>query len=241
MKYQLVWEDNFEHEGFPNPSYWSFESGYVRNNELQFYTVNELKNCRIEKNQLILEARKEKIEKFEYTSASIHTKGKKEFLYGKIVVRAKLSTGRGIWPAIWTLGTNIDEVQWPLCGEIDIMENVGFDPLKVHGNIHTKAFNHNLETNRGDFTESDTLHTNFHDFAIEWTEDNIDFLFDDNCYFTFKKEPHFTENEWPFDKPQYLLINLAVGGFWGGKKGIDNSIFPQQFVIDSIRYYQRIK
>jgi beta-glucanase (GH16 family) len=240
MKYQLVWAEHFEYEGFPDPKYWSYESGYVRNNELQFYTVNELKNCRIENNQLILEVRKEKVENFNYTSASITTKGNREFLFGKIVVRAKLPSGRGIWPAIWTLGTNIDDVKWPHCGEIDIMENVGFDPLKVHGNIHTGAFNHNLETNKGEFIESDSLNNEFHDFAIVWTEDNIDFLFDDTCYFTFNKESGFGKDEWPFDSPQYLLINLAVGGFWGGKKGVDNSIFPQQFIIDSVKYYQRI-
>jgi beta-glucanase (GH16 family) len=238
MSYQLVWHESFQTGNAPDPAVWSFETGYVRNKERQYYTSCRPENCRIDNNQLILEARKEAYCDYAYTSASITTKGKKSFLYGKLVVRAKLPQGRGIWPAIWTLGTNIDEVNWPLCGEIDIMEHVGYEPLNVHGNIHTATFNHNLETNQGDFTESDTLHNEFHDFAIDWRKDQIDFQLDDVTYFTFSRQPGFTEKEWPFDKPHYLLINLAVGGFWGGKKGIDDTIFPQRLVIDSIKYFQ---
>ena len=236
--YKLIWSEDFENSNRLNPEIWTFEEGEVRNNEKQHYTVNRKENCRIENGMLILEARKEPWKGYDYTSASITTKFSKSFLYGRIEVRAKLPTGRGIWPAIWTLGTNIDEVDWPLCGEIDIMENVGFDPTKVHGNIHTKAFNHNLETNKGDYIESQSVAKEFHLYAINWTPSKIDFYFDDMRYFTFENDLKSDPETWPFDKPQYLLINLAVGGFWGGKKGIDDSMFPQQFCIDYIRYYE---
>ena len=235
--YTLVWSEEFKSDQL-NPEIWSFEIGDVRNNEKQYYTKDRKVNCRIQNGKLILEARKESFKGYDYTSASITTKKRKTFLYGRIEVRAKLPTGRGVWPAIWTLGSNIDEVSWPLCGEIDIMENVGFDPTKVHGNIHTKSYNHNLETNEGDFIESETLSTDFHNYAINWTPDQIDFFLDDNIYFSFENDGLSNPNTWPFDQPQYLLINLAVGGFWGGKQGIDPRIFPQKFEIDYVRYYK---
>lgn len=237
-QYQLIWSEEFDQDGLPNSEIWSNEEGLVRNNELQYYTVNRPENCRVEDGHLILEAHKESFEKMNYTSASIVTKGNKSFLYGRIEVRAKLPTGRGVWPAIWTLGTNIDQVGWPLCGEIDIMENVGYDPLNVHGNIHTKAYNHNLGTNKGNFIEVADPNQQFHIYAIDWTESKIDFWIDDQKYFTFSKEKDASTAEWPFDQPQYLLLNLAIGGFWGGKEGIDEAIFPQQYLVDYVRYYQ---
>ena len=237
--YKLIWSEEFNIDVL-NSDIWSFEEGEVRNNEKQYYTKNRNKNCRITDGKLILEAHKEDYKGYQYTSSSIITKHKKEFLYGRIEVSAKLPQGKGIWPAIWMLGTNIDEIHWPLCGEIDIMENVGYDPNKVHGNIHTKAFNHNLETNKGAFIENDTLHEKFHLYAIDWTEDQVDFYFNDTKYFSFYYDKKNDIKTWPFSQPHYLLINLAVGGFWGGNEGIDDSIFPQKYMIDFIKYYEII-
>jgi beta-glucanase (GH16 family) len=173
----------------------------------------------------------------EYTSASLITLGKESWRYGRIEVRAKLPTGLGTWPAIWMLGTNIREVGWPTCGEIDIMENVGFDPNKIHGNIHTQEYNHVRGTNKGNNIEMEKPYDKFHVYAIEWFEDHIDFFIDDNKYFTFKNEG--TGNAvWPYDKEHYLILNLAIGGSWGGQKGIDDSIFPQKYYIDYVRVYK---
>ncbi len=209
--YTLVWTEEFGESDTLNADIWSFEEGDVRNNEKQYYTKNRRENCRIENGKLILEARKEAFEGYDYTSASITTKNSKSFLYGRIEVKAKLPQGRGIWPAIWK---------------------------KVHGNIHTQAYNHNLETNKGAYIVCDSLHTDFHVFAIDWTPEKIDFFLDEQIYFSFRNDNELNSDTWPFDQPQYLLINLAVGGFWGGKQGIDSTIFPQKFEIDYVRYYK---
>ncbi len=164
-----------------------------------------------------------------------YTKARKE--NGRVEVRAKLPTGRGTWPAIWMLGTNMRQVGWPTCGEIDIMENVGFDPNRIHANIHTQDYNHVKKTGKGNNIEVEKPYEKFHVYAIEWFEDRIDFFIDDNKYFTFKNEG--TGNAaWPYDKEHYLILNLAIGGSWGGQKGIDDSIFPQKYYIDYVRVYK---
>jgi beta-glucanase (GH16 family) len=235
----LVWEDNFDNDGLPDSNIWTYEEGYVRNNENQYYTKNRLENARIESGNLVIEARKDNWEGNEITSASLHTFGKKSILYGKIEVRAKLPSGAGTWPAIWTLGDNVGEIGWPACGEIDIMENVGFNPKVIYANIHTTAYNHRNGTNKGDniSIENPTPYLNFHVYSIEWIEDRIDFFVDKILYFTFKNEK--TGNDaWPFDKSQYLILNLAIGGSWGGQQGINNSIFPAKYYIDYLRVYK---
>jgi beta-glucanase (GH16 family) len=125
-----------------------------------------------------------------------------------------------------------------MCGEIDIMENVGFDPNTIHGNIHTKSYNHVIKTNKGDTIKIPKPYEEFHVYAIDWTRDSIVFYVDEEKYFSFENEKTGLE-EWPFDQPQYLLLNIAVGGGWGGQKGIDDSIFPQKMYIDYVRVYQR--
>ena len=239
VNWQLVWEDNFDKDGLPNDKIWSYEEGYIRNNEAQYYTKKRLKNARVENGHLIIEARKDNWEGHKITSASLNTYNKKNILYGRIEVRAMLPTGRGTWPAIWMLGTNHNEgVRWPDCGEIDIMENVGFEPDVIHANIHTKAYNHVKGTNKGDKITIEKPYDDFHVYAIEWFADHIDFFVDDTHYFTFKNEG--TGNAtWPYDKPEYLIINLAIGGGWGGQKGIDESIFPQKYYIDYVRVYKQ--
>lgn len=237
-KWQLVWSDEFDYEGLPDPDKWSYDIGYIANNEKQYYTEARLENARVEDGHLIIEARKESFEGFDYTSARLVTRGKQTWKYGRFEVRARVPAGRGTWPAIWTLGENISEVGWPACGEIDIMEYVGYDPNTFHGNVHTTAYNHIIDTNRGNDVKVDSPWDTFHVFAIEWFEDRIDFFLDGEQYFTFEKEADDAA-VWPFDEPQYLLLNLAIGGNWGGREGIDDSLFPHQFVVDYVRIYQK--
>jgi len=233
---KLVWADEFNYSGLPDPAKWQYEEGLVRNQEAQYYTRERLKNTRVEDGILTIMAHKEEFEGAHYTSASINTKGLYEFTYGRIEVRAKLPEGRGTWPAIWTLGTNIDQVGWPACGEIDIMEFVGFEPEKVYANVHTKDYNHAKGTGRGGSITIKRPYADFHVYTVEWYADRLDFYFDDEKYFTCPRKDEGI-GEWPFFTSQYLLINLAIGGAWGGTKGIDEAIFPISYQIDYIRVY----
>lgn len=236
--WRLVWSDEFEVEGLPDSSKWTYEEGFIRNSEAQYYTRARPENARVEDGALVIESRKEQYKDADYTSASVTTRDRASWRYGRIEVRAKLPTGRGMWPAIWMLGTNISEVGWPESGEIDIMENVGFDPNRIHANVHTAAFNHADGTSKGASILIDEPHANFHVYAVEWYEDHIDFFVDDRKYFTFANTGGGVD-EWPFDQPQYLILNTAIGGAWGGRQGIDDSIFPQSFYIDYVRVYER--
>ena len=233
---KLTWAEEFDYAGLPDPAKWGYETGFVRNRESQYYTEKRPENARVEDGKLIITARKEPWEGGQYTSASINTWGKFEFTYGRMEVRAKLPQGRGTWPAIWTLGINRREVGWPACGEIDIMEFVGFEPNVVYANVHTKDYNHSKGTGRGSKIETPKPYENFHIYAVEWHKDRMDFYFDDQKYFTCTRKGEGI-GEWPFDAPQYLLINLAIGGAWGGRQGIDDAIFPVEYQVDYVRYY----
>lgn len=236
-KWQFTWSDEFDTAGLPDTTKWNYEEGFIRNNEAQNYMRARMENTRIENGTLIIEARRESEADSSITSASLITNGKKDFLYGRMEVKAKLPSGIGTWPAIWMLGNNIDEIGWPDCGEIDIMENVGFDSDTIHANIHTKAYNHVIGTNKGNKIEVKAPYADFHVYAVEWFADSMNFFVDDQKYFSFQNEK--TGNDaWPFDKPHYLILNIAIGGAWGGQKGIDYSIFPQQMVVDYVRYYE---
>ena len=236
--WEQVWADEFNYEGLPDNNKWNYETGFVRNREKQYYTKARPENARVENGTLIIESRKEEYEKGQYTSASLHTWHKAEWLYGRIEVRAKLPTGKGMWPAIWMLGTNRDKVGWPACGEIDIMENVGFDPDTICANVHTRTYNHIKKTNKGSKIKAEKPYEQFHIYAIEWYEDRLDFFLDDEKYFTFENEG--TGNDvWPYNKPHYLILNAAIGGSWGGGKGIDDTIFPQKYYIDYVRIFRR--
>lgn len=237
-EWKLVWSDEFDKDGLPDPSKWGYEEGFLRNIEAQYYTVARKENARVEDGHLVIEARKEPFGGGEYTSASVTTRGKASWRYGRIEVRAKLPTGVGTWPAIWMLGTNIREVGWPKCGEIDIMENVGFNPDQIHANIHTEAFNHVKGTGKGSSITIEKPYEDFHVYKVEWYPDRMDFFVDDQKYFTYENSGNGNA-EWPFDKEHYLILNLAIGGAWGGQQGIDDSIFPQQYLIDYVRVYQQ--
>ena len=236
---KLVWSEEFNYSGLPDSSKWSYDVGGHGwgNNELQYYTKAKKENARVEEGHLILEARKEKAENREYTSARLVTKNKGDWKYGRIEVRAKLPQGRGVWPAIWMLPTEWKYGGWPASGEIDIMEFVGYQPDSVYGTVHTKAFNHAIGTQKGKGLKFDDLSTAFHVYAIEWKENKIDFFVDDKHYLTFENTGRGSA-EWPFDQAFHLILNIAVGGGWGGKMGVDSSVYPQQMRIDYVRVYQ---
>lgn len=238
------WSDEFEVDGLPSDKIWSYDvgGGGWGNDEKQFYTEADLDNARVEGGKLVITALKEEIGGRGYSSARLVTKNKKDFTFGKVVVRAKLPSGRGTWPAIWTLAsqTSYGDIYWPDQGEIDIMEHVGMDPTVVHATVHTKLYNHLLNTQRGNRITIGDYDTEFHDYAIEWTPKEIKASVDGTYYFTFSK-PSNNWGEWPFDKPQHLLLNIAIGGNWAGQKGIDNLIFPTSMVIDYVRYYSLIQ
>ncbi len=236
--YELVWSDEFDYTGLPNSSKWGYDVGGNGwgNNELQYYTSNRTENARVENGNLIIEARKESYGGNQYTSARLITKGKGDWLYGKIEVRAKLPGGKGSWPAIWMLPTDWAYGGWPASGEIDIMEHVGYDPGIVHGSIHTNAYNHTLGTQKtSSFSVSDA-ETAFHVYSLEWTPDKVMVFVDDTKYFTFYAQGDY--KNWPFDKRFHLLLNIAVGGNWGGAQGVDDNIFPIKMEVDYVRVYQ---
>jgi beta-glucanase (GH16 family) len=240
----LVWADEFDTPGPPDNNKWNYDLGDGcpdncdwGNNELQFYT-NDPKNIRVEGGHLIIEAHKEKKENKSYTSTRIISKSKGDWLYGRIEVKAKLPQGKGTWPAIWMLSTDWKYGGWPESGEIDIMEHVGYDPGVIHGTIHTEAYNHMKQTQKeGKITITD-CQDNFHLYTIEWTKDKIDFFVDDQLYHTVTRDPEDAYKEWPFDQRFHLIMNIAVGGNWGGAQGVDESIWPQKMEIDYVRVYQ---
>jgi len=231
----LVWNDEFNGDGLPDATRWDYEVGFIRNQERQYYTQRRAANARVENGMLVIEARRESYEDAAYTSASLTSLA--SWTYARIQVRAQLPKGRGTWPAIWTLGTNIREVGWPACGEVDIMEHVGFDPGRIHANIHTRAYNHVQRTNKGNNVTVRGVDDEFHVYEAVWTPQQISMSVDGQRYFTFEKESGGTA-VWPFDQPQYLILNLAIGGSWGGQKGIDDSAFPTRFLIDYVRVYK---
>jgi len=238
----LVWSDEFDYNGLPNQTKWSFDtegnsSGWG-NNESQYYTANRLKNAEVKDGYLYITAHKEDYEGFSYTSARLRTKEKGDWLFGRVEVKAKIPNGRGMWPAIWMLPTDWAYGGWPASGEIDIMESVGYDPFKIVGTVHTEAYNHTLGTQKGATTVVQTCYSDFHVYAMEWESKEIRIYVDDLLYFTFKNEgTGYTV--WPFDKRFHLLLNVAVGGDWGGIEGIDDAIFPRSMVVDYVRIYQK--
>lgn len=257
-EYKLVWSDEFDRPGQPDPKKWTYEEGFVRNNEEQYYTRDRRQNARVENGYLVIEARKEKYsnkfykagstrwnqkqEHARYTSAALITQGLGDWKYGRIVVRARLPKGKGTWPAIWMLGADRGKVAWPFCGEIDILEQLGRMPEKVHGTIHwgvdpAKNKGKNHMSNGGLTVSEDDLSRGFNTYAIEWTEQKIDFYFNKTKYHSvdLSKMPEASAQQ--FRKPYYLLLNLAIGGSWGGE--VDPGIFPQRILVDYVRIYQR--
>ncbi len=236
---RLLWSDEFNYNGLPDYTKWAYDTGGHGwgNNELQYYTEADTNNVLVKGGKLTITAKKETKDKNAFTSARLVTRGKQDFKYGKIEVRAKLPAGRGTWPAIWMLGTNINEVDWPKCGEIDIMEHVGYDPGVIVGTVHSDLYNHIKGTQISGRVKLEDFDTEFHTYAVDWSKEKIDFLIDDKLYLSIPNK-YKTLAEWPFDAPHYLLLNLAIGGDWGGKEGIDESIFPVKFEVDYVRWFE---
>ncbi len=242
--WQLVWQDEFEQAGLPDSSRWSYDLGDGcphlcgwGNNELQSYTDHS-KNARVENGHLIIEAHKEQTHNSAFSSARLVSKGKGDWLNGRVEVRANLPRGKGTWAAIWMLPTTASYGIWPASGEIDIMEHVGFEADTVHGTIHSLAFNWLKGTDKSGSIYLPDAEQAFHVYAIEWSEEKIDFFVDNTLYFTFLHTGKGFE-EWPFDQPFHLILNLAIGGNWGGQRGIAEGIWPQRMEIDYVRVYQK--
>ncbi|MFX0016160.1 MAG: glycoside hydrolase family 16 protein [Promethearchaeota archaeon] len=236
---QLNWSDEFNYSGFPNESKWNFEwrgPGWVNEEEQEY--VKDLNNSYVEDGTLIIKAVLSDKIGIKYTSARINTQSKAYWTYGRFEARAILPHGRGLWPAIWMMPQSSVYGGWPESGEIDIMEYVGYQPGLIHGTIHCDAYNHLKGTQQGGSVFMATCEEQFHIYAIEWFPNRIDFFVDDIKYFTFQKEVNASAYTWPFDQNFYWILNIAVGGTWGGLYGIDDSVFPQTMIVDYIRVYQ---
>ncbi|MBC7533619.1 MAG: glycoside hydrolase family 16 protein [Oligoflexus sp.] len=204
---------------------------------MQNYTDQRPENVGVQQGNLIIKARKDDFNGYDYSSGRINTQGLARWKYGRIEARIKLPSGRGTWPAFWMLPDDLQTGQWPDYGEIDIMEHVGYDPNIMVSTLHTKDVNHtvNVKQNRANI-KVDGAVDSFHIYAVEWFPDHMDFYTDGNKFYTFTNTGKGA-GSWPFDKPFHIILNLAVGGVWGGKKGVDESIWPRQMLVDYVRVY----
>lgn len=255
---KLVFSDEFEGIGLPDAGKWGYEEGYVRNGEEQYYTVAREENCYLADGCLHIVCRNDSalIENALYekpwsgdgshgyrkdtiipiTSASINTKGKFAFTYGRVEVRAKLPVCLGSWPAIWMFPQ--DRSDWPACGEIDIMEHVGYAPGDVYFTLHTTELNGNNQPNR--YANSAPIENpeDWHVYAFEWHKDRMYWYVDGVLEATVIRSKNYSVSNWPFDKDFYLMLNFAFGGGWGGREGVDVEALPREYVIDYVRIYQ---
>jgi beta-glucanase (GH16 family) len=244
----LVWSDEFDINGLPDPSKWAYDTAQNRagwfNNEKQYYAANRLENSRVESGKLIITARRERLISApdyggqDFTSARLVTRGLASWTYGFFEIRAKLPCGQGTWPAIWTLGVGGPKgMVWPDDGEIDIMEFVGSKPSEVFATVHNLKYNWQggIRPSSSSASIPDAC-TNFHNYQLTWTPEKISIGVDDRIYFNYLNPKNGDLQAWPFDKPQYLLLNIAIGGDLGGK--VDDSIFPVEFQIEHVRIYK---
>lgn len=240
-EWKLVWSDEFETAGLPDPEKWSYDVGGHGwgNRELQYYTEKRPENARIEDGHLIIEARKEDFEGSEYTSARLVTKETQAWTYGRFEIRARLPEGKGTWPAIWMLPVdwNVGSGEWPDVGEIDIMEHVGYDQGVVHGSTHSKKYQWQIGTQKTATISVPDASTAFHTYALEWEENEIRMFVDDHHFFTYTNEGETWEG-WPYKRDYYLILNVAFGGAWGAAEGIEPGVLPQKMEVDFVRVYQ---
>lgn len=248
--YTLVWSDEFEGSGAIDTEKWFHQTQLPNgtswyNGELQHYT-NRTENSYLADGFLHIVARREQFtdqgQTKDFTSARLNSKY--AFTYGRVELRAKLPEGLGTWPAMWTLGQNITEpgaywesthgrVGWPACGEIDIMEHWGFDQDVIQAALHTPSSHGNTQ-NKGSIKGEDVSNS-FHIYAMEWTPEKIDFYYDDTLYYTYQPSSKNSET-WPFTAPQYLLLNIAMGGVGGA---IDPDFTESAMMIDYVRVFQK--
>ena len=240
---ELVMQEEFEVDGPIDSSLWSYDIGNGEgtqsgigwgNNELQYYT-DRSENITVQNGVLIITAKKEDFKGSSYTSARILTKGKFDQKYGRFEARMRLPYGTGMWPAFWLLGKNIDDVQWPNCGEIDIMEYRGQQPSITHGTLHGPGYSGGQAISKSYDLINDRFDTGFHVFGIEWGPKYINFYVDDVLYNQIK--PEDVPGEWVFDQPFYIVLNLAVGGSFVGSPS-NETAFPQNLLIDYVRGYK---
>lgn len=247
---RLVWNDEFDGtaDSSPDPAKWGYDIGIGPgfdgwgNNELQYYT-NRTQNAFLDgEGYLVIKAIKESFTGADgitrgYTSARLVTRGKFEPTYGRIEVRLKVPFGQGIWPAFWMLGNNISTVNWPTCGEIDVMENIGREPSTVHGSLHGPGYSGATPlTGSVTLPDGKRFADDFHVFAVEWTPREIRFFIDDVLYQTRKATELSVDKRWVYDHPFYLLLNVAVGGAWPGSPDA-TTVFPQAMIVDYVRVY----
>ena len=236
---ELVMHDEFDTNGAPNPAIWGYDIGTGfngwGNNELQYYT-DHTENVTVQNGVLIITAKEESFQGSNYTSARLLTKGKFEQKYGRFEARIRLPHGKGLWPAFWMLGADIDTNPWPACGEIDIMENAGSKPTEVSGAVHGPGYFGGSPILKKYNLENDRFDTGFHIFGIEWGPGYINYYVDDVLYNQIT--PDDVTGEWVFDNgPFFILMNVAVGGLFDGPPNED-TIFPQTMLVDYVRVYK---
>ena len=239
--YALVWSDEFTEPGAPDPAKWSYDTGRNKagwyNHELQYYSADRAENAAQRDGRLVITARRESLSsapdwgRQRYTSARLLTRGKAEWTYGFFEIRAKVACGKGTWPAIWMLGSRGD---WPAGGELDILEHIGHQAGRVFSTVHTAAGSG--ANGMGAAVQLPDVCTAFHNYQMHWTAQSIRFGIDGVAHFEYLN-PGTGSARWPFDAPQFLILNIAIGGDLGGK--VDNGIFPVQMEIDHVRVYQR--
>jgi beta-glucanase (GH16 family) len=246
--FRVVWSDEFSAAGLPDPAKWSYDternSAGWYNNELQYYGNARLENSSVENGLLMITARREDLSTAglpdwggqRYSSPRLVTRGKASWTYGFVEVRAKLPCGVGTWPAIWMLPAP-PQTRWPDDGEIDIMEHVGFDAGVVHATAHTGAFNHTRGNHRTATTTVADACSEFHRYQLNWNANRITVGVDDRNYYQYSNDGSGNA-EWPFDSAQFLILNIAVGGDWGGQMGVNDAIFPVHMEVDYVRVYQ---
>jgi len=235
--YELVWSDEFNTGLMPDTDKWAYDIGGNGwgNNELEYYTGSRTENARIENGNLVIEARKESYGGKNYSSARLLTKNKAQWTYGKFEIRARIPRGRGTWPAIWLLSAS-NNLKWPDDGELDIMEEVGYAPNIIHGTVHNKLYNG--ANGKGSSKFIADAQDSFHVYRLEWTNSQVTWSIDNVSFFTYY-DPGFGADAWPYNKDFFLILNVAIGGNWGGAQGIDDSIFPQSMLVDYVRVYQK--
>jgi len=233
----LVFDEEFNERGGVDQSNWYFDDAKPYNDEIERYTSSPV-NSSLEHGSLVITARKEGSA---ITSARLESK--KSWLYGYFEIRAKVPNGRGTWPAIWMLNDYLrkndpdHKATWPRAGEIDIMENVGFDPPNFHFSLHCDNFNWMKKQQRTLVAPADHPTDRYHIFALDWEPTYITFYMDHKAVYHVDKNSD-DYGDWPFREPFYMILNLAIGGNWGGQKGVDPAIFPAKFYVDYVRIYQ---
>ncbi|HVS66738.1 MAG TPA: glycoside hydrolase family 16 protein [Thermoanaerobaculia bacterium] len=243
--WELVWADEFEASQLDSSSWTAEVVPDPHNEELQYYTDRTDQapgaNAWLEDGHLVIEARREDHEHRRYTSARLETAGKREFLYGRFEARMRLPDGVGMWPAFWLLGANIGAVGWPVCGEIDVMEGKGRLPNWTSGAIHGGPDPGHNRIVAGNFLlPSGDFHDAWHVFSVEWRPDRIEWRVDETPFFEVTKPAHDDPADWPFDHghPFYLILNLAVGGWFDQPHLPPDDMQPQRLLVDYVRVYR---